>query len=145
MKKILVMGLPGSGKSYLADKLRTKLRENTNTDGKEITVRWYESELVRKKNNNWDFSIEGRIKQSELMADFSSRSNVDYCICELVAPTPQIREKFSADYIIWLDTIKSSEYPDTDNIFIEPDKYDFRITEKVNEEIIEKIAKFVLK
>jgi len=80
MKKILIMGLPGSGKTYLAEALKKYLETNgTRADygemlpitGFNATVTWFNADEVRKKHNDWDFSNEGRIRQSLRMAQFA--------------------------------------------------------------------------
>ena len=60
----------------------------------------------------------------------TSNCTGDYVICDFVAPLPEMRINFNADWVIWVDTIDSSIYTDTNNMFISPDKYDFRVTEK---------------
>ena len=59
MSRILIMGLPGSGKSYLANEL-IKLLNN---------CEWFNADDVRKKYDDWDFSYEGRIRQSLRMRE----------------------------------------------------------------------------
>ena len=56
MKKILIMGLPGSGKTTLAKKLKSKLKAD-----------WLNADKVRKKFNDWDFSKKGVLKQAKRM------------------------------------------------------------------------------
>lgn len=58
--KILIMGLPGSGKTYLAERLQQL-----------INAAWYNADVVRKMANDWDFSSEGRIRQSMRMKTFA--------------------------------------------------------------------------
>ena len=85
--RILVMGLPGSGKTAFADKLRQEL---TSIIG--VTVTWYNSDEVRKQHGDWDFSYEGRLRQVRRMRELSDKSDVDFVICDFVAPTQEIRE-----------------------------------------------------
>jgi hypothetical protein len=139
--KILVMGLPGAGKTYFAEKLKKYLEENAapihsmilNDNGyssAKAVVNWFNADDVRKKYNDWDFSKEGRIRQSLRMAKFAIESQGDYAICDFVAPIPEMRENFDADWTIWIDTIHEGRYEDTNKLFVMPDKYDFRITEQ---------------
>ncbi len=139
--KILVMGLPGAGKTYFAEKLKQYLEENAapiqsminNDNGytsAKAIVNWFNADDVRKKYNDWDFSKEGRIRQSLRMAKFAIESQGDYAICDFVAPIPEMRENFGADWTIWIDTIHEGRFEDTNKLFVMPDKYDFRITEQ---------------
>ena len=96
--KILICGLPGSGKTWLAKRLSDSI-EN---------CAWYNADVIRTASNDWDFSAEGRTRQANRMtifADFEV-SNGRSVICDFVAPTEQSRLSFKPDYLIWLDTIK---------------------------------------
>jgi len=124
MKKILIMGLPGSGKTTLAEELKSQLQ----LKGK--TVAWFNADYVRHINNDWVFSSEGRIRQATRMKELANGMMTDYVICDFVAPTEEIRNIFDADFIIWMNTEKNSEYQDTDKIFEKPSKADYTITAK---------------
>ena len=81
--------------------------------------------------NDWDFSSEGRTRQSlrmKSLADYES-DNGRIVICDFICPTLQTREMFNPDIVIWLDTIKEGRFEDTNKLFEEPEEVDFRITE----------------
>jgi len=123
--RILVMGLPGSGKTTLAQWIVDYLQR----EGKRIG--WLNADDVRKKYDDWDFSEAGRIRQSKRMRDLAdSMTDMDYVICDFVAPLAEMRHNFKADWTIWVDTIREGRYADTNAMFVEPDVYDFRITEQ---------------
>lgn len=124
MKRILIMGLPGTGKTTFAEELQRQLKKK----GK--TCAWFNADNVRKLYVDWDFSPEGRIRQSERMRKLAYGMMTDYVICDFVAPTEEVRNIFSPDYIIWMNTEEKSEYEDTNAIFEEPLYSDFMITEK---------------
>jgi adenylylsulfate kinase len=122
--KILIMGLPGSGKTTLANSLKEKLE----AEGRSVT--WLNADQVRKDFDDWDFSETGRIRQSKRMFDLAETATTDYVIADFVAPLVEMRNNFKADWVIWMDTIDKGRYEDTNKMFVEPDLYDFRITEK---------------
>jgi len=117
-KKILVMGLPGSGKSFLADKLATLLG-----------AEWLNADRVRAEANDWDFSPEGRTRQAERMKHLAQEGldRGKHVIADFVCPTEKTRQDFSADYIVWVDTIKEGRFEDTNKMFVPPEEYDFRV------------------
>jgi adenylate kinase family enzyme/phosphopantetheine adenylyltransferase len=117
-KKILVMGLPGSGKSYLSDKLATLLG-----------AEWLNADRVRTEANDWDFSPEGRTRQAERMKHLAQEGldRGKHVIADFVCPTEKTRQDFAADYIVWVDTIKEGRFEDTNKMFVPPEEYDFRV------------------
>jgi adenylylsulfate kinase len=117
--KILVMGLPGSGKTTLASELVPLLK-----------AKWLNNDKVRREANDWDFSEEGRIRQSKRMADLAEKYNQEgsYVVCDFICPTPEARKLFNADFIIWVDTIKQGRFNDTNAMFVKPEKFDFHVT-----------------
>jgi adenylylsulfate kinase len=117
-KKILIMGLPGSGKSYLAGVLAPM-----------IDAVWLNADRVRQEANDWDFSPAGRSRQAERMRRLAQESlnNNKHVIADFVCPTPKTREDFAADYTVWVDTIKEGRFEDTNKMFVPPEHYDFRV------------------
>jgi adenylylsulfate kinase len=122
--RILIMGLPGSGKTTLAEKLREQLEASG------AIVVWLNADKVRKEYNDWDFSHEGRIRQSHRMRDLADKADADYVICDFVAPLVEMRNNFKADWTIWIDTIERGRFEDTNKAFVPPDVYDFRVPEQ---------------
>ena len=119
MKIILIMGLPGAGKTTLADELAPLIK-----------AKRLNADEVRKAANDWDFSEEGRRRQAKRMADFALKlkDEGNYVVADFVCPTPAARKLFPADFIIWVDTIKEGRFEDTNKMFVNPDKYDFHVT-----------------
>ena len=113
------MGLPGSGKTTLANELATLLE-----------AKWLNADEVRKEANDWDFSEEGRKRQSKRMAEFALKLKKDgnNVIADFICPTPEARALFPSDYIIWVDTIKEGRFDDTNKMFVKPEKFDFHVT-----------------
>ena len=119
MKIILVMGLPGAGKTTLANEL-----------AKSIKSKRLNADEVRKAANDWDFSAEGRKRQAKRMADLALKLKEEgnYVVADFICPTPEARSLFPADYIVWVDTIKEGRFDDTNKMFVKPDKFDFHVT-----------------
>ncbi len=119
MKIILIMGLPGAGKTTLANEL-----------AKLINAKRLNADEIRKAANDWDFSEEGRKRQAKRMSDAALKlknegSNV---IADFICPTPEARNLFPADYIVWVDTIKKGRFDDTNQMFVKPEKFNFHVT-----------------
>jgi|TARA_B110001452_G_scaffold30165_1_gene23671 adenylylsulfate kinase len=119
MKIILIMGLPGSGKTTLANELAPM-----------INAKRLNADEVRKEADDWDFSEEGRKRQAKRMADFAKKLKEDgnYVVADFICPTTEARKLFPADYIIWVDTIIEGRFEDTNKMFVKPDKFDFHVT-----------------
>ena len=147
------MGLPGSGKTYLAQALKKYLETHaTRADfgemlpitGFNAQVTWFNADDVRRKYNDWDFSKEGRIRQSLRMLEFALASNTEYVICDFVAPLVEMRNNFKADWTIWMDTIDEGRFEDTNRAFTPPEVYDFRVIEKDCEKWAEFIGTHII-
>lgn len=119
--KILIMGLPGSGKTTLAKLLAPRLN-----------AVWLNADKIREECNDWDFSAEGRRIQSLRMwtyAEEAIEANRTV-VADFICPTEETRSKFGADYTVWMDTIKEGRFEDTNKLFQPPKKFDFRCTSK---------------
>lgn len=152
-QRILIMGLPGSGKTTLAGALKKYLEEHGDITyaralqeliDPQVEVTWFNADDVRRKYNDWDFSNDGRIRQSLRMFQFSMEAGGDYVICDFVAPLVEQRNNFKADWTIWVDTIREGRYADTNAAFVEPDQYDFRVTEQNCEKWAEFIGEHIV-
>jgi hypothetical protein len=152
MKKILIMGLPGSGKTYFAERLKRYLEQHStffdplaeSIESSRAHVKWINADDVRKKYNDWDFSYEGRIRQSIRMRELADSFLNDFVVVDFVAPLPEMRHNFKADWTVWMDTIEAGRFEDTNKIFTPPEVYDFRITEKNAEKWVELVGSHIL-
>ena len=113
------MGLPGAGKTTLANELATLIK-----------TKRLNADEVRRAANDWDFSEEGRKRQAKRMSDSAVKlkGEGNNVIADFICPTPEARSLFPADYTIWVDTIKKSRFDDTNAMFVKPENYDFHVT-----------------
>ena len=116
--KILVMGLPGSGKSHLAKILASSLGGV-----------WVNADAIRTEYDDWDFTSEGRMRQAMRMKFISDGINKagKVAIADFICPTESSRKEFGADFTIWMDTIKEGRFEDTNKMFEPPKKFDYKI------------------
>jgi len=118
--RILVMGLPGSGKTMLSEVLAKKLN-----------AAYFNADEVRAQFNDWEFSPGARNRQAERMRELAEMAyhsyGRDYVVCDFVCPTEMTREIFDADYTIFMDTIESGRFEDTNRMFEQPSYYDYII------------------
>ena len=135
MKIILIMGLPGSGKTTLASELVPLLK-----------AKWLNADEVRKEANDWDFSPEGRTRQAKRMWAKAKelRDQGNHVVADFVCPTPAARALFPADFIIWVDTIKEGRFDDTNKMFVKPEKYNYHVTTQDAKNWAPKILKEII-
>ena len=128
------MGLPGAGKTYLAERLAPL-----------IDAVWLNADKVRKEADDWDFSPEGRLRQAQRMKQLSQKAldSGRHVIADFVCPTEQARKLYNPNFLIWVDTIKSGRFEDTNKIFVPPKKFDFKVSTQNAENWSKEIAKII--
>ena len=105
------MGLPGSGKTWLAERLQ-----------KRLNCAWFNADKIREMANDWEFSEAARMRQAYRMkniADYEIANNRSV-ICDFVCPLEVTRDIFEADYMVWMDTIQEGRFGNTNKIFQNP-------------------------
>ena len=120
-KKILIMGLPGTGKTYLSKEL-----------SKIFPIIHLNADEIRKYFNDWDFSEEGRLRQADRMKRFSDFIILEKisALADFVCPLEETRKILNPDIVIWMDTEKKGRFENTNKIFQKPKNFNFRITTK---------------
>ena len=119
MKKILIIGLPGSGKTTLARELKKKLKAD-----------WLNADRIRKKFNDWDFSRKGVLRQARRMKTLAAKSKKTFVVADFVCPYEEGRKIFRADVLIWMNTVKKGRFSTFNKTFQKPKKFDFKINSK---------------
>lgn len=121
--KILVMGLPGSGKTTLAQILARKLG----------AVHWNADAVRSNVNKDLGFSMDDRIEQARRMGWLCDQvtSAGHIAVADFVCPTFATRNAFDPDYLIFMDTISSGRFADTNALFERPtsEEIDFKIND----------------
>lgn len=134
--KILIMGLPGSGKTFLAKRF-----------SKIINADWLNADRIRGKYNDWDFTHDGIIRQVNRMRELAKKSKKKYVVADFVCPMNKQLEIFKPKIIIWMDTIKKGRFASMNRLFKAPKIWDIRIKEKNIEinliKLQDKIKKYI--
>ena len=119
MIPILIMGLPGSGKTTLAVELQKQLN----------AVLWNADDVRQHINKDLGFTNTDRIEQAKRMgwlANNVTKMNIP-CIADFVCPLEECRTEFGKAFLIFVDRIESSRFPDTNAIFQPPTNFDVKI------------------
>ena len=112
------MGLPGSGKTTLAKPFAEL-----------IGGVWINADQIRERYNDWDFSIDGRIRQAQRMKHLADGIEMagKIAVADFVCPTEKARQEFGADYTVWMDTISEGRFADTNILFEPPMNVDYHV------------------
>jgi hypothetical protein len=117
--KILIMGLPGAGKTTLTRTLAPLLS----------AVVFNGDDVRAHLNRDLGFSHEDRIEHARRMGWLCDRVVDSGCavIADFICPTPETRTAFGDAFVIWVDRTKEGRFADTNRLFVPPARYDERI------------------
>jgi adenylylsulfate kinase len=134
--KILIFGLPGAGKTWLAERLQKHIPN----------CAWFNADRIREMADDWDFTPEGRLRQATRMKNIADyeRDNNRWVICDFVCPTKHTREMFDADLSIWVDTISEGRFEDTNKMFEIPSSFDYHVNHFYSDQEILTLAEEIV-
>ena len=119
-RKILIMGLPGAGKTTLTRELAPLI----------CAVVFSADEVRANVNRDLGFSIEDRIEQARRMGWLCDQvvKAGGVAIADFVCPTAETRRVFGPAFTIWVDRISAGRFKDTNALFMPPERDDVRVT-----------------
>jgi adenylylsulfate kinase len=138
-RKILIMGLPGAGKTTLARILSARLN----------AVHFNADQVREHINKDLGFSERDRIEQARRMGWLCDQVLKAGCIAvaDFICPTPDSRQAFvegGGAFVVWVDRIRESAFPDTNRMFVPPSEFNVRVTHEGSAEYwAERVAQLV--
>jgi hypothetical protein len=122
-RKILIMGLPGAGKTTLAHALLHRIN----------AVHFNADAVRREVSKDLGFAVADRVEHARRMGWLCDRVTEagGYAVADFICPTPDTRAAFQADgpaFVVWVDRIEAGRFEDTNRLFVPPEQYDIRVT-----------------
>tara|TARA_Y100000114_G_scaffold74345_1_gene68190 strand:+ start:2648 stop:3070 length:423 start_codon:yes stop_codon:yes gene_type:complete len=135
--KVLILGLPGSGKTTLAKPFAELI------GGIHINA-----DKIREHYNDWDFTAVGRMRQAQRMKHLADGVVMagKIAVADFVCPTEEARQTFDADFTIWMDTIEKGRFEDTNKMFQPPTNYNYHVSEwfdDTHQQLLDVVKKYM--
>jgi adenylylsulfate kinase len=111
-KRILIMGLPGSGKTTLAKLLAHRLQ----------AVHFNADEVRQNINRDLGFSVSDREEHARRMGWLCDQVAAagHHAVADFVCPTRTTRAAFGPAFVIYMNTIRAGRFEDTNALFEPP-------------------------
>ena len=121
-RKILIMGLPGAGKTTLARALAPRLN----------AVHFNADDIRREINKDLGFSETDRIEHARRMGWLCDQviATGSFAVADFICPTEETRAAFmrgSAAFVVWVDRVSEGRFEDTNRMFVPPAQFDLRV------------------
>ena len=123
LRKILIMGLPGAGKTSLARVLAPRLN----------AVHFNADEVRQHINKDLGFSEADRVEQARRMGWLCDQvvTTGGFAIADFICPTPEARAAFTEGgdaFVVWVDRVREGRFADTNRLFVPPSHWHVRIS-----------------
>lgn len=126
-KIILVCGLPGTGKTHLS----ILLKQRFGASAIELN-----GDILRRRFNDWDFSIDGRKRQLQRMIEGAKEAteNGYHVILDFVCPLNEFRDLIKPDILIYCNRTPVRNFEDTTALFETPNWCNYQTDDSTNVE-----------
>jgi adenylylsulfate kinase len=123
LRKILIMGLPGAGKTTLANALAPRIN----------AVHLNADEVRANVNKDLGFAENDRIEHARRMGWLCDQivKTGGFAVADFICPTPDTRAAFFAGgpaFVVWVDRVQRSRFEDTNKLFVAPSHADLIVT-----------------
>ena len=130
--RILVMGMPGSKKDSISQKLATIFDNAT-------LINSMQERIAAK---DVDFTEDGQLRHCYRMLGLARQTQANVTVIDMACPLPKMREILNPDIIIWVSDLAESKFTELNKIYVAPVKYDIECcddSEQTLKQIIKKI------
>jgi adenylylsulfate kinase len=122
IRKVLVMGLPGAGKTTLARLIARRLN----------AVHYNADDIRREVSRDLGFSEQDRIEHARRLGWLCDQvtHTGGFAVADFICPTPATRAAFKRGgdaFVVWMDRVKEGSFADTNAMFVPPARVNVRV------------------